>query len=419
MEIKTLISLIDERKNELFRLLSDLIKINSESFSSYGKEEECAKYIHKLCLDMGLESELYSPLDIKDFTNHSDYMPGRGLENRYNVSATYKGKSDSNGLMIMGHTDTVAIGDVSKWDRDPLSGEISDGKIHGRGACDDKYALAASLFIIKLLRENGFVPKENLVFAAYSDEEYGGSHGALAAVLHDRCENIVNLDCEAGIIWHCGTGGGEVKYNFHTKDIADSAEKCARAIGIVMDELEKFKANRCAELSANKYYKGTIIPETSLRYMGVKAGSDGSDLGDGFVYFVYYTDKTKAEIDKEFEALHEIIKERLDNIGVVGEGFVPNTRFFHYVHTEPDSNEIKLLLECAKEVGAGEIQVVGSCLSDLSVISKFGSSRAFGYGAGINFSKVGGAHQPNEYIECDEFLGFTKTVAAYILKTLG
>ena len=419
MEIKTLISLIDERKNELFRLLSDLIKINSESFSAYGNEEECAKYIHKLCLDMGLESELYSPLDIKDFTNHSDYMPGRGLENRYNVSATYKGKSDSNGLMIMGHTDTVAIGDVSKWDRDPLSGEISDGKIHGRGACDDKYALAASLFIIKLLRENGFVPKENLVFAAYSDEEYGGSHGALAAVLHDRCENIVNLDCEAGIIWHCGTGGGEVKYNFHTKDIADSAEKCARAIGIVMDELEKFKANRCAELSANKYYKGTIIPETSLRYMGVKAGSDGSDLGDGFVYFVYYTDKTKAEIDKEFEALHEIIKERLDKIGVVGEGFVPNTRFFHYVHTEPDSNEIKLLLECAKEVGAGEIQVVGSCLSDLSVISKFGSSRAFGYGAGINFSKVGGAHQPNEYIECDEFLGFTKTVAAYILKTLG
>ena len=419
MEIKTLISLIDERKNELFRLLSDLIKINSESFSSYGNEEECAKYIHKLCLDMGLESELYSPLDIKDFTNHSDYMPGRGLENRYNVSATYKGKSDSNGLMIMGHTDTVAIGDVSKWDRDPLSGEISDGKIHGRGACDDKYALAASLFIIKLLRENGFVPKENLVFAAYSDEEYGGSHGALAAVLHDRCENIVNLDCEAGIIWHCGTGGGEVKYNFHTKDIADSAEKCARAIGIVMDELEKFKANRCAELSSNKYYKGTIIPETSLRYMGVKAGSDGSDLGDGFVYFVYYTDKTKAEIDKEFEALHEIIKERLDKIGVVGEGFVPNTRFFHYVHTEPDSDEIKLLLECAKEVGAGEIQVVGSCLSDLSVISKFGSSRAFGYGAGINFSKVGGAHQPNEYIECDEFLGFTKTVAAYILKTLG
>lgn len=419
MEIKTLISLIDERKNELFRLLSDLIKINSESFSSYGNEEECAKYIHKLCLDMGLESELYSPLDIKDFTNHSDYMPGRGLENRYNVSATYKGKFDSNGLMIMGHTDTVAIGDVSKWDRDPLSGEISDGKIHGRGACDDKYALAASLFIIKLLRENGFVPKENLVFAAYSDEEYGGSHGALAAVLHDRCENIVNLDCEAGIIWHCGTGGGEVKYNFHTKDIADSAEKCARAIGIVMDELEKFKANRCAELSANKYYKGTIIPETSLRYMGVKAGSDGSDLGDGFVYFVYYTDKTKVEIDKEFEALHEIIKERLDKIGVVGEGFVPNTRFFHYVHTEPDSDEIKLLLECAKEVGAGEIQVVGSCLSDLSVISKFGSSRAFGYGAGINFSKVGGAHQPNEYIECDEFLGFTKTVAAYILKTLG
>ena len=57
MEIKTLCSLIDERKDELFGLLSDLIKINSESFSAYGNEEECARYIHKLCLDMGLDSD--------------------------------------------------------------------------------------------------------------------------------------------------------------------------------------------------------------------------------------------------------------------------------------------------------------------------------------------------------------------------
>lgn len=419
MEIKKICSIIDQRKDELFGLLSDLIKINSENFWSYGNEAECAEYIYNLCKELGLESELYSPLDIEGFTEHSDYMPGRGLENRYNVSAVYKGKNDKNGLLLMGHTDTVAIGDVSKWTKDPLSGEISDGKIYGRGASDDKYALASVIFIMKLLKENGFVPKENLVFSAYSDEEYGGSHGALAAVLHDRCERIVNLDCEQDKIWHCGTGGGEVKYLFHTKDTVSSAELTARAIGIVLDEIEAFKENRKAELSKNPYYKGTNIPETSLRYMGARAGNSGSDLGDGFVYFVYYTDKTKAEIEVEFEKLHKVISEKLDKIGVVGEGFVPNTRFFHYVHCEPDSEDIKLMLEAAREVGGNEITVCGSCLSDLSVISKFGSDRAYGYGMGREFSMEGGAHQPDEFIECEKLVEFTKNIAAFIIKALG
>ena len=77
------------------------------------------------------------------------------------------------------------------------------------------------------------------------------------------------------------------------------------------------------------------------------------------------------------------------------------------------------MLEAANEVGATVPAVVGSCLSDLSVINKFGSTSAYGFGAGRNFSEIGGAHQPNEFIDCDKFLEFTKTVAAYILKILG
>ena len=59
MDVKQLCDLIDERKEELFELLCSLIKINSENFFSYGNEEECAKFIHKLCMELGLDSELY------------------------------------------------------------------------------------------------------------------------------------------------------------------------------------------------------------------------------------------------------------------------------------------------------------------------------------------------------------------------
>lgn len=419
MTVKDICSLIENRKDELFELLSSLVKINSENFIDSGNEEECARYIHSLCEEMGLESDIFSPLDIEGFTEHPDYIEGKNLENRYNVVARWRGEEDADELMLMGHSDTVKIGDLENWESEPLSGLIKDGKIFGRGACDDKYAIATILFIIKLLKENGFIPKKNLLMAAYCDEEYGGSHGALGAVLKYPCKRILNADGRKDQIWHCGSGGGEMKYLFHTAETVDSAKKAALAIPVVVEEIEKFAQKRGEELEENRFYKGTIIPKTSLRYMGVKAGNSGSDLGKGEVHFVFYTDKTKEEIYAEFNELEKTISARLLPLGIVGDGFKPATRFFHYVHTEPDSEDIKLLVEASKEAIGIEPIVCGSCLSDLSVISKYGSSRAFAYGAGRDFSLPGGAHQPNEFIECDKLVEFAKCIAGYVIKVLG
>ena len=413
------ISLIEEKKNELFCLLSELIKINSENFVTYGNEEKCAKYIYQYCESLGLDNDIFSPMDLKDFDKHPDYFPERNLKNRYNVVSRYRGIEDKDELMLMAHTDTVRIGNVADWDTDPLSGEIVDGKIYGRGACDDKYAIASALFIMKLLKENGFKPKRNLLFASYCDEEYGGSHGALSTVLKYPTERILSMDGCENQIWHCGSGGGEMKYLFHVEETVDSAKTAAMAIPIVIEVIEKFAKKRSEELEKNRFYRGTIIPKTSLRYMGIKAGDAGADLGKGEVYFVFYTDKTKDEIYSEFAELEKELKERLLPLGIIGDGFVPATRFFHYVFCEPDSEDVMLMLEASKDTIGKEPIVCGSCLSDLSVISKYGSKRAFGFGAGRDFSEEGGAHQPNEYIECDKFLEYTKTIASYILKVLG
>ena len=100
-------NLIDEKKEELFELLCSLIRINSENFWSYGNEENMAKALKPICDDLGLETDVFSPLDIEDFENHPDYLPGRNLENRYNLVARWKGKEDIDSLMLMAHEDTV------------------------------------------------------------------------------------------------------------------------------------------------------------------------------------------------------------------------------------------------------------------------------------------------------------------------
>ncbi|MBE6931650.1 MAG: M20 family metallopeptidase [Ruminococcaceae bacterium] len=418
-DIKTLCARIDERKEELYALLCDLIHINSENFGSHGNEKECSEYIAGLCRELGLETETYSPLDLPDFENHPDYLAGRALENRPNVTARWKGAENVDELMLMGHVDTVPIGDPANWTFEPLAGVVRDGCIWGRGACDDKYALATALFIIRLLQEQGFVPRRNLIFTGYCDEEKGGSNGALAAVLRYPTTRIVNMDCKNFEIWHCASGGQSCKYCYHTEKPVDNAAVTAKAIPIVMEVMEDFAARRRAELSDNRFYKGTVIPATSMRYMGFRAGDRGADLGVGEVAFTVYTDKTKDEIYAEYREMEAILSRRLAPLGIIGDGFKPTTRFFHYGYAEPDCQPIRDMQAAALEATGREVRPCGSCLSDLSVILKYGSGEAYGFGIGRDFDEYGGAHQPDEFIECDKLVEYAKIIAAYVLKVLG
>ena len=275
------------------------------------------------------------------------------------------------------------------------------------------------LFLIKLLREQGFTPKANILFTAYSDEEKGGSHGALAASLKYPCERIVNMDCKNFEIWHSASGGGEMTYNYHTAEPVDSAALAAKAIPVVMEVLDDFKARRTAELEENRFYKGTVIPSTALRYMEIRAGNSGADLGVGEILFVYYTDKTKNEIYAEFAEMEQILSEKLAPMGIIGDGFKPATRFFHYGFSEPDCESIRDMQKAARMATGREIKPCGSCLSDLSVILKYGSRQAYGFGIGRDFDEYGGAHQPDEFIECDVLTEYAKIIGTYILNVMG
>lgn len=419
MDVKRLNQLIDEHKDELFAQLCDLIKINSENFGTHGNEKECARYIHELCRELGLESDFYSPMELDGFAEHPDYFPGHGVEDRYNTVAVWKGKQDVNELMLMGHTDTVVIGDLANWSVDPLGGTIKDGKIYGRGACDDKYALATVLFLIKLLKKEGFEPKANLVFSAFCDEELGGSHGAMAAVVKYPSNRIVCMDGRENQVWNVASGGQVVNYNFHVTHAVDSAIRTAEALPIVIEELKKFGERRHAELEANRFYAGTNIPGTSLRFMEVRAGDNGADMGVGKVQVTFYTDKSREEIWAELHEMEKVLAERLAPMEIEGDGFTPFTRFFHYGFCEPDSKEITELLEASQEATGKQPLVCGSCLSDLSIVFKHGGPNSFAFGAGRGFDKTGGAHQPDEFIVCDDLVDYTKAIGAYILKVLG
>ncbi len=59
-------------------------------------------------------------------------------------------------LAIDGHLDTVDFGLPENWDFDPLSGEIKDGYVHGRGTVDQEGGVAAFVTSGRILKELGF-----------------------------------------------------------------------------------------------------------------------------------------------------------------------------------------------------------------------------------------------------------------------
>ncbi|KPK89130.1 hypothetical protein AMJ80_10200 [bacterium SM23_31] len=78
-------------------------------------------------------------------------------------------------LAIDGHADTVDIGNPDLWEVDPFGGEIRDGCIYGRGACDQKGGLAAAVYAGKMMQEVGMPDNTSfLVVASVFEENFEG-----------------------------------------------------------------------------------------------------------------------------------------------------------------------------------------------------------------------------------------------------
>ncbi|UCH66667.1 MAG: YgeY family selenium metabolism-linked hydrolase [Ignavibacterium sp.] len=74
-------------------------------------------------------------------------------------------------IAIDGHIDTVDLGNPEDWDFDPLSGEIKDGFVHGRGTADQSGGPAAFITAGRILKELGLENDVTIYFTATVMEE--------------------------------------------------------------------------------------------------------------------------------------------------------------------------------------------------------------------------------------------------------
>ena len=110
-----------------------------------------------------------------------------------NLISSLAGRGNGRHLVLNGHLDVFPVGDRSAWSRDPLSGDIADGRVHGRGTVDMNCGTTALLFVHAYLhRLRGEIPGR-VTLTVVSDEETGGRWGS--GWLTRNCRDEVLGDC--------------------------------------------------------------------------------------------------------------------------------------------------------------------------------------------------------------------------------
>jgi succinyl-diaminopimelate desuccinylase len=94
---------------------------------------------------------------------------------RVNVVARLAGTAPGPCVHFNSHIDVVQSG--AGWTLDPFAGVVRDGRVYGRGACDMKGGLAASIIAVESLLDSGEKWPGTLEISATVDEESGGFGG--------------------------------------------------------------------------------------------------------------------------------------------------------------------------------------------------------------------------------------------------
>ncbi|RFB86097.1 peptidase [Rhizobium leguminosarum bv. trifolii] len=167
-EKEALLAAIDRDRDEIIEFLRGFIRAKSPN--PPGNTQEAARYVSEFLDAEGLDYRIIAP---------NNEFP--------NVVASFAGPQPQRHLVLNGHIDVFPVDPVG-WTKDPWAGEMIDGKIYGRGACDMKAGTSASIFTYRYLHRIRGKLKGRLTLTCVSDEETLGPWGA--RYLLENCPEV-------------------------------------------------------------------------------------------------------------------------------------------------------------------------------------------------------------------------------------
>lgn len=404
---------VQKRRAEIVELTRDLIAF--PTINPPGEAyEPCAKYIGARMAQRGFEIEY---IRAENSPGDSQRYP------RINVVCRREGARAGPCVHFNSHIDVVEVG--RGWTVDPFGGEVRDGRVYGRGACDMKGGLAASIVAVEALIDVWPDFPGALEISGTVDEESGGYGGV--AYLAERgyfskpkVDHVIipePLHKDQVCLGHRGVWWSEVetKGSIAHGSMPFLGDSAIRHMQAFLRELED-------RLYPTLLTKKTAMPVTppgarssTLNINSIHGGQ--AEEHDGLPS-PCVADSCRIVLDRRF-----LLEETLDDVKAEVIDILENLRktrmYFEYelkdllevlpVMTEKGSAVAQAVAEGIKEVLEKDAAfVVSPGTYDQKHITRLGQLKdCIAYGPG----KLELAHRPDEYVEIDDLVDSAKVMA--------
>ena len=413
----TLTSRIDDARDDLIALTQDLIRIPTLNPPGRDYAAVC-DYLDRRLTASGFETELIRAVGAP---GDSDTYP------RWNIVARREGVGAGDCVHFNSHHDVVEVG--HGWTRDPFGGEVDGDRIYGRGSCDMKGGLAASI-----IAAEGFIAQHPdfrgaVEISGTADEESGG-YGGVAYLAEKgyfdpaRVQHVIipePLNKDRICLGHRGGWWAEIE----TKgEIAHGCMPflgdCAvRHMGAVLD---KFEAELYPAMAA-RHTEMPVVPEgaqsSTMNINSIHGGQPENPPDFDGLPAHCVPDSCRIVIDRRYlieEPLEDVKGEvvaLLENLKATRPNFEYDLRELNVVipsMTDRDAPVVRTVAQAITQTLNLEPTYVASPGSyDQKHIDRIGKLKnCIAYGPGI----LELAHKPDEWVGITDMLDSAKVMGA-------
>ncbi|MGI9499919.1 MAG: acetylornithine deacetylase/succinyl-diaminopimelate desuccinylase family protein [Geminicoccaceae bacterium] len=419
--LDALFARIDDQAEALIALTQDLVRIPTVNPPG-GGYEACAGFLGERLEGAGFQVEY-----IRAEGEIGDSAPYP----RTNVVARLEGAGPGRTVHFNGHVDVVEAG--LGWTVEPFDGIVKGGRIYGRGTCDMKAGIAASVIALEAILAEGISFNGALEISGTVDEESGGYAGVAHLARkgffsRPRVDHVIipePLNVDRICIGHRGVWWAEIEtFGKIAHGSMPFLGDCAiRHMGAFMRRLE----DQLLPALAARRTGMPVVPEgarqSTLNLAAVHGGLP--EVIDGLPS-PNVSDRCRMLLDRRFpieEALDDVKAEIvaiLDDLTRSRPGFryaVKDVMEVMPTLTPDDADVVQAVAESVSQVLGRQPELIVSPGSyDQKHVHRIGHlEECIAYGPGI----LDLAHQPDEYVEIDHLIASTKVMAASALRLLG
>jgi acetylornithine deacetylase len=396
-------------------------------------EQQAQEFMAKHLGDAGLEVHTWI-MDLARITADPQF-PGQEVERArgLGVLGIWRGTGGRPALLINGHTDVVPPGDLNAWSGDPFTPVQTsingEDVVMARGACDMKGGLIAALAAVKHLRESGFTPQGDLLFAPVIGEEDGGL-GTYSLITEGlpRFYNLDDHDVMGAIIPEptslaaISANGGALTFRLLVHGAAIHASRRTEGVSAIekfypiYHALEDFEMKRNIDVDPRMQRWPIAYP---ISIGTVHSGDWASTVPDLLIAegrFGVALGEDTAIAQQKFE---ECISQACSRDAWLAENPVEIQWWggqFASGQTEADSQIIKNLATVHEQITETSLEEYGAPYgSDLRLLTGLVGIPTVQYGPG----DAGVAHAPDEYVQVSELVTTARVIAELIKTSIG